>query len=123
MYGPNENLDHVHIRCECFHQMDIFGERFISYKSRSMASSIVCAYWAGFVGSLCEQRNVLRVGVVQYFIKHSVSLVNKELNKKSLCDHIFAHVHWFNQHPRDSWFVNPVLVVSPDFQSCAGVLL
>ena len=120
VYGhlyPNENLDHVHICCECFHQVDIFGERFISCKSRSIASSIVCTYWEGFAGSLCEQRNVLRVGAVQYFIKHSVSLVNKESNKKSLCDHIFAHIHWFNQHPRDSLFVNPVLVVSPDFKS------
>ena len=46
-----------------------------------------------------------------------MSLDNKESNKKSLYDHIFAHVHWFNQYPQDSWFVNPVLVVSPDFKS------
>ena len=100
MYGhlyPNKSFNHVHIRCECFHQVDIFGEHFVSCKSRSMASSVACAYC--FAGNICEQRNVPWVAVVQYFIEHSVSLVNKESNKKSLCDHIFVHVHWFNQHP------------------------
>ena len=79
---------------------------------------MVCACWAGFAGSLIANRNELRVGIVQYFIKHPISVIDIATRAKRVVNHIFANVQWFYKHPRESWYPSPALVVSTDIDSC-----
>lgn len=71
----------------------------------SNSSSVICAYWP--VGT-CNLSSVdysarMRVGTVQYFCKHQVTLhqPNKDQHTQ---EHILAYVKWNQRHPQEDWY-------------------
>lgn len=70
----------------------------------SISSSIVMAYWPGRGDDLSAiDYSRMRVGVVQFYFKHSIVLYDEQQRKKNL-EHIFACVYWKQKHPREDWF-------------------
>ena len=45
----------------------------------------------------------LNVGVVQYFVKHTISDIRDY-------EHVFAYVHWKKKHPQCDWFGSSAIV-------------
>ena len=72
----------------------------------------MCANWAGVGGNLATDFSIIRVGIIQYFIRHAVRLPSSVRSTK--VSHIFARVHWFATHPRENWFSHCSLILSPD---------
>ena len=54
------------------------------------------------------------VGIVQYFFCHTIKLHTSSQAKSKRITHLFAWIHWFRQHWRESWFQPRVLVLQPD---------
>jgi hypothetical protein len=103
---PGLRLEHLPMMHEKFH---VFNEVMSSSKARGSHSSAVCANWAGIGGSLTTNNSVLRVGIIQHFIRHAV-----RLNTNSKKYHIFGRIFWFKSHPRENWFNHRAYVLSPD---------
>ncbi len=49
-----------------------------------------------------EESNRMRVGEVQYFLKHVVTFERN--GTKDTIEHIFAYVYWKKKHPSEDWF-------------------
>lgn len=56
---------------------------------------------------------MLHVGVIQYFIRHTVNIPTSASKSKGIV-HIFARVHWYRKHWRENWFHQRALVVQPE---------
>ena len=106
---PGRQLKHIPMMHEKFQELQIFNEVVSSSRARGSHSSAICANWAGIGGSLTTNNTVLRVGIVQHFIRHAV-----QLDADSKIYHIFARVFWFKNHPRENWFNSRTYVLSPD---------
>ena len=98
---------------ERFLELKVFNETFISLKSKGSHSSAICAYWAGIRGNISLSNDYLRVGVVQYFFRHTISIPTSTTQTKHVA-HIFARIHWYRRHWKESWFHHRALVVQPD---------
>ena len=96
---------------ERFYDLKVFNERFLSVKSRGVHSSAIVAYWAGVGGNIEDSNEHLRVGIVQYFFRHTIKLHTSSQAKSKRVTHLFACVHWYRQHWRESWFHPRVLVL------------
>lgn len=103
---PDQQLHHVPMVHERFYEVKVFNMIFLSSHARGNQSAAVCAYWAGIGGNLLEHETYLRVGVLQYFFKHSVHFSSP----CSLVAHFFAKVHWYERHPNESWFHKAIIV-------------
>lgn len=112
---PTTLISHTPMIYERFYELKVFNERFLSAKARGNHSSAICAYWAGINGNVLATCDHLRVGVIQYFIRHYISVPtsNSGTQFKKL-SHIFARVHWYQTHLREDWYHPRVLVSSPD---------
>ena len=79
---------------------EIFG-------SGSNNNSVVAAYWPSQETSIdtITDSTTLSIGVVQYFIKHTVSLVSETSgNELDNLEHVFAFTLWKQNHPQPSLF-------------------
>ena len=119
VYGalyPSVSVEHIPMVHECFHELKVFHETFRSTKSRGNHSSGIAAYWAGVGGNISLSNDHLRIGVIQYFFRHTVTISPNPTQSKRIA-HIFAYVHWYRSHWRESWFHPRVLVVQPDMDT------
>ena len=68
------------------------------------ASSVIMAFWpdSGNFHSINYSR--MRVGVVQYFLKHTTTLASDTENTCIEVQHVLAYVKWKEQHPQFDWF-------------------
>ena len=73
------------------------------------AGSTIMAYWAGSGGSLMNiDYSVCRVGVIQYFLKHSVKFLGDSTPRSfALC-----FVQWKQRHPYFDYFGKSAVVSS-----------
>lgn len=110
---------HIPMRHERFHQLRVFGETFISLKSKGSQSSAVCANWAGVGGNIATANEVLRVSLVQYFFRHTILLSVSASTESKKVKHISARVSWYKPHPRENWFHDRTLPVSRILCCCA----
>ena len=101
----------------CSFTLRVFNETVISSKSKGNHSSAVCANWAGVGGSLATNNYVPCIGLIQYFIRHTIRFPVSKMESKKIV-HIFARIFWFKAHPRENWFSHRALVVSPDMSKC-----
>ena len=91
-------------------RVTVAGEVIGSVKrgSNNRSSSVVMAYWPGSGVSLSSiNYGRMRVGVVQYFIRHHIKLYTVEdsdINNTEEVEHVFAFVYWKKRHPEESWF-------------------
>lgn len=76
------------------------GECLGSLKSRSHKSAVVMAYWPGRGGNLSDidYSKRMRVGVVNHYIRHQITLQGEQQ------EHVFACVSWKIRHPYEDWF-------------------
>ena len=99
---------------ERFYDLKVFNKRILLVKSRGIHSSAIAAYWVGVGGNIEDSNKHLRVGIVQYFFRHTIKLHTSSQAKSKRVTHLFACVHWYRQHWRESWFHPRVLVLQPD---------
>ena len=114
---PSIALEHISMVHERFHTLRVFNETVISAKSKGNHSSAVCANWVGVGGSLATNNYVLCVGLIQYFIRHTIRFPVSKMESKKIV-HIFARIFWYKAHPRENWFSHRALVLSPDMNKC-----
>ena len=108
-------IQHIPMRYEEISQLDIFGQIYISLKSRSRKSAAVMAIWPGLTGSILDRECTtedVRVGLVEYFISHTPSI-------SGISDqpHILAKVRWFQDHPRKNILKNSIILSSTLFDT------
>ena len=102
---------------ERFLKLKVFNESFRSAKSKGSHSSAICACWAGIRGNILQKNDYLRVGVVQYFFRHTISIPTSTTQCKRVT-HFFACVYWYRMHWRETWFHHRAPVVQPDMDMC-----
>lgn len=73
--------------------------------SNSISSSVIMAFWPGSGNSLCSiDYGRMRVGIVQYFFQHSVTLGSiSNTSHPETFDHLFCYVYWKKLHPHGDW--------------------
>ena len=98
---------------ERFHALRVFNETVILSKFKGNHFSAMCANCAGVGGSLATNNYVVRVGLIQYFIKHAIRFPVSEMESKKIV-YIFARIFWYKAHPRDNWLGHRALVLSPN---------
>lgn len=70
----------------------------------SISSSVIMAYWPGSRSSLQSiDYSRMRVGIIQYFFQHSVTLATSINSKPETCSHLFCYVFWKKLHPHGDW--------------------
>lgn len=109
------SVQHVPMRYEEISQVEIFGQIYISLKSRSRKSAAIMAIWPGLTGSILERQCTtedVRVGVVEYFVSHTPSITGVPDQP-----HILAKVKWFQDHPRKDMLKNSIFLSATLFDS------
>ncbi len=107
---PNKRITHMPYFYKEFGRVYIAGELIGSVKSgrNSQSSSVIAAYWPGSGSSLdsIDYGSQMRVGIVQYFIKHCLKVYKFEDNDSETenLEHIFAYMNWKKLHPKSSWY-------------------
>ena len=83
------------------------------------SSSVIAAYWPGSGSSLrSADYTQKRIGVVQYFIHHSVEFyVHHAGGETEKLQHLFCYVYWKKQHPNANWFGISAVVCDDCFES------
>ena len=82
---------------------DIIGSCLPGRNNRK--SSVIMAYWPTSGDALRSiECTTLSVGIVQYFIKHTVSSIQTPESNFQDYEHVFAYVHWKQKHPQNNWF-------------------
>lgn len=65
--------------------------------------SVIMAYWPGRSATLENiDYSRMRVGVVQYFIRHELTFKNVNQDVKE--EHVFAYVYWKETHSHYDWY-------------------
>ena len=82
---------------------DLLGSMKPGQNNRS--SSVIMAFWPGS-GETLETIDYsrMRVGEVQYYIKHTIKVYTPDLNQQEDQPHFFAYVTWKKRHPDYNWF-------------------
>ena len=107
---PMVHVAHVPMICEVFNELEVFGEKFVSEKSKGSASCYIMARWAGSRGKISSNEG-FRVGKITHFIRHSIAIATStDAEKRRKTSHIFAKIQWHKQHPRESHLPTPLLV-------------
>ena len=75
----------------------------------SKSASVICAYWPGHAQSTGDLlhytcNRTLRVGIIQYFMMHTVHLACKTTKSTSQLDHLWAFVAWKKAHDYSHYF-------------------
>lgn len=118
IYGE-ENLVHVPLRYEEFHEIKIFEKTYISSKSRSTRSSSILAVWptpSGILTSRTPSSEDIRIGSIQYFLLHTpivTECYNQESNTTTEVAHILAEIEWSQDHPQKFHLGNGVIIGAP----------
>ena len=99
---------------EQIREVHVLGTRYLPKRSRGRHSSAVCAYWPAVGGRISLTCDQLRVGIIQYFVRHTVSLCSPDSHSQQSKTHLFAFVFWYQTHPRERWFHPRIRVLSPD---------
>ena len=70
---------------------------------------VVMAYWPGTGNSLGDiDYSTCRVGIVNYFLEHTIKLDNNQNNRS----HLFCYITWKQRHPMSNWFGKSAIVSS-----------
>ena len=89
----------------CYGRVTLYGDVIGSVLKRvsSQLSSVVMAYWPRYGSDIIViDYSRMNVGIVQFFMKHTVTLKSNETISKF--DHVFAFVVWKNVHEDVGYF-------------------
>ena len=94
---------------------DVFGSVLSGASAR--ASFVIMAYWTRSGNDLSAiDYSCKRVGIVQFYFKHSVELVNKQLSTSCKLEHIFVCTYWKQRHSQEQWFGTSATVCLNTFE-------
>ena len=94
---------------------DVFGSVLSGASAR--ASSVIMAYWPGSGNELSAiDYSYKRVGIVQFYFKHSVELLDKQSSTSFKLQHIFACTYWKQWHSEEEWFGSSATVCLNTFE-------
>ena len=94
---------------EYFHDIEVLGEHLTSEKCKGSTSSCISAFGAGIAGRLCTNTKQMRIGVVNYFFIHDISLSSStDAGKRCKASYIFAKICWFRTHPHETLLPSPL---------------
>lgn len=115
-----EHISHFYLRAN---KAVIADEIVGSACSRSKKASVIGAYWPSNGSSLSTiDYSKLNIGVIQYFLKHTMSMKDKCGRTKDF-HHILCDVKWFISHPESHWFGTSTVIAhafekSHTFHAC-----
>ena len=104
-------LNHFDAKCHfVFSDLEVLGEHYLSFKSRSQRSSTIMARWYDSAGSNLTYK-------VEFFFSHTIGIssLNSEGQpsaKQRKSEHIFAKVNWLANHERPCHLPFPLYLVS-----------
>ncbi len=104
---PHQNIAHVPPFYSCCGRVTIGGDLVGSMLNAASANSasVVMAHWPTRGNDLSAIDFArMRVGVIQFFFKHSVTLSSEDMPADHTVDHTFAYIHWKQKHPTEEWF-------------------
>lgn len=105
---PEIQISHFPLFYKEFGRAEIAEEIIGSTKrgQNSHSSSVVMSYWPGSGSKLDEiDYGRMRVGVVQFFLKHSIIIDGGANNTRTKeLTHILCYVHWKKLHPHATWY-------------------
>ena len=78
----------------------------VSPGANSPSSSVIMANWPRDGTEVCT----MRVGCIQYFLKHTLSILDNEGGNVQHIEHIFAYVLWKKQHMQYDYFGKSVII-------------
>lgn len=114
---PNTDIVHMPRNYKCFGRVGLGGSIIGSTLpgGNHVSSSVIMANWGGSDNNIIDNIR-LRVGIVQYYILHSVILQSPSETKK--VEHVFAYTLWKKTHPNHDYYgvtstVSSVLFESP----------
>lgn len=90
------------------------------FRPRGNHSSAVCAYWASTNWSILNTCQHLRVGVIQYLFKYTITIPTSATRNKEV-SHVFSHVHWYQAHLGNPG-ITAVLITSPGVDPCGPAM-
>ena len=87
-------------------------------RSSANSSAVITAFWPSRDQDLNHSGAGMKVGIVQYFLKHQVTLCNADNGKKK-CEHVMAYVKWKERHAHEDWFgISAKVCINTDEPSC-----
>ena len=89
------------------HKVSLGGEILSSKLGSSHRNSCISAYWK----SPQDDQPELRIGHIQYMLKHKATIVDE------IVEHVITFVHWFKKHPQQMYFGSSAHVVRNDFET------
>ena len=104
---PSWNLDVLPFY-DCYGHVTLAGELIgsVSPGANSPSSSVIMASWPTDGTEICT----MRVGCVQFFLKHTLSILDNEGRNIQSIQHIFAYVLWKKQHTQYDYFGKSAIV-------------
>ena len=106
---PVEFISHFYIHAT----KSVIAEELVgSDHSRSKKASVIGAYWPSKGSLATTDHTKLRIGTIQYFLKHNVVMKDDGEESKELC-HILCYIKWFIPHPHCNWFGTSAVVTTP----------
>ena len=102
---PSKHVSHFPHYYELCGRVTLAGDLIGSVLSggNQISSSVIMAFWAGSGNNLLSiDYDQMRVGIVQKFIKHTVTFSSEKHPEKA--EHIFAYVKWKKVHPFCDFF-------------------
>ena len=102
---PTKEISHLNRVCAKMNKISFGGELLSSEFGNSNRNSCISAFWK----SPQHTQLQLRIGHIQYMLKHKATIQNETV------EHIVAYVHWFKKHPEEMYFGSSAYVVRNDF--------
>ena len=92
---PSRNIDVLHFY-DCYDRITLAGDLIGSVcpGANNCSSSVIMASWPRDGTEFCT----MRLGCVQYFLKHQLLILDNEQSNTKQIEHIFAYVIWKKQH-------------------------
>lgn len=114
---PSQEIVHMpYFYLECGRILlggDIIGS--VKPGPNNYSSSVIHAHWPASGDLLrVDCHEWMRVGVIQYYLKHSIKVSDSESHVAKQLTHIFSYVHWRCLHPHETWFGVSATVGSMD---------
>ena len=108
----------IDISCFCvvFGKVPLAGDLIGSVLpgANNWKSSVIMANWSGSEDMFLVGSNGLRIGEVQYFLKHVIAIERGGSRRENI-EHVFAYVYWKKQHSNESWFGTSAVVCTDLF--------
>ena len=108
---PSYEVTHFPLVIQQSNSAALCGQLFHSKKCKGTKSSVFTANW-----SVSSSTDFLdqRIGQINYFLKHDISLKCVHTQKTTKTTHVFAHNSWFKKHVHHDWYGCSAIICETD---------